>query len=275
MKNVLLACFSFIVILGVLAGCSNDTAAPKEDAAEKQTKKKSETEKQNSEDTAADEGEKAAADEEPAADEKAETPADVSNAVDFTEAQDPNKPLPFGTYMKANIYSTEDRKYHPVYVKLNKITSESEDAAHVQKALDENNAEGYDFDAVTKEALNLPDDLEINVIDYEVAVPKEFPVSEHGGVTGINISFSARSIEGGGVPTGDGGASYIGLGVAEKLLSPGDREKTFMPGNTYQLRAYFVMVKGFKDYLIEAKTYPEGSDGTEFEDMKTVYFAIK
>lgn len=263
MKNLLLACFSFIMIMGLLVGCSDDTATPKEEV-EKQKETTSNTE--TSGNVEADKEEKQEVEG------KTETTADVTNAVDFTEALDSNNPVPLGTYMKSSIYSTEDKKYHTVYVKLNKITSESNDPEYVKKVIDENNTEGYEFDVINKEELDLPDDVELNVIDYEVAVPKEFPVSEFGGVTGINISFAAENIEGGGIPSNNGGAVYLALGTADKLLSKGDRETTFMPGNTYKLRAYFAMVKGYDDYVIEINTFPDESDGS---DMKTSYFAVK
>lgn len=266
MKKVLLTCFSLIVIMGILVACSNETATPKE---ELKKQKERMMDKEISGEKETDTEEKQEVEE---TTETTETTADVTNAVDFMEALDPNNPVPLGTYMKSTIYSTEDKKYHTVYVKLNKITSETEDAAYIKKVIDENNAEGYDFDAIDKEALELPDDVELNVIDYEVSVPKEFPVSEYGGVTGINIMFAANSIEGGGIPSNNGGLVYLALGTADKLLSKGDRETTFMPGNTYNLRAYFAMVKGYDDYVIEVNVFPDGSDGT---GMKTSYFGIK
>lgn len=266
MRNLLVVCLGIIIITGVMAGCSNEAASPKKEV-ESQTKAKDTSEPQTSEDQEVDEEEKSEAEESTA------MAADVGNAIDYTEALDPKKPIPFGTYMKTTIYSTEDKKYHPVYVKLNKITSESDNSEYIQKALDENNEEGNEYDAIHKEDLDLPDDVELNIIDYEVMVPKEFPASEFGGVTGINISFTADNIEGGGIPSNNGGSVYLALGAADKLLSPGDRETTFMPGSTYPLRAYYRMVKGYDDYLLEINAFPEGSDGQS--DMKTAYFAIK
>jgi len=267
MKKVLLTCFSLIMIMGVMVACSNETATPQEEL-KKQKEKMMDKEISGEKET--DTEEKQEVEEKT---ETTETTADVTNAVDFMEALDPNNPVPLGTYMKSSIYSTLDRKYHTVYVKLNKITSETDDANYIQKVIDENNAEGYDFDAINKEQLELPDDVELNVIDYEVAVPKEFPITEYGGVTGINIMFAANSIEGGGIPSNNGGLVYLALGTADKLLSKGDRETTFMPGNTYNLRAYFMMVKGYDDYVIEVNSFPEGSDGSN--GMKTSYFGIK
>lgn len=267
MKNVLLTCLSSIMMMGVLVGCgSNDAAAPKEEV-EKQTETTSDTEKQASEKAEANK-------EENTVEEKAETTSDVANAIDFTEALDRNNPVPLGEYMKASIYATESRKYHTVYIKFNKITSETDDAEYVQKVLDENNAEGYDFEVIDRASLDLPDDIELNVIDYEMVIPKEFPAPDHG-LTGVGASFFAKNSADGGTPSNNGNTVYLGLGASEELLTKGFREQSFIPGNAYQLRAYYMMVKDYDDYVIEITTYPDGNEGSSSSDMKAAYFGIK
>lgn len=276
MKNVLRACLGSIVMMGLLAGCgSNDAAAPEEEV--EKVEITSDTEKQESEDVQANKEENTVEDkttEEKVTEEKAATAGDVANAIDFTEALDRNNPVPLGEYMKLSIYSAEARKYHTVYIKFNKITSESDDAAYVQKVIDENNAEGYDFEVIDRASLDLPDDIELNVIDYELVIPKEFPAPDYG-LTGITTNFYAKDIVDGGTPSNNGSAVYLGLGASEALLTKGARERKFIPGNAYQLRSYYMMVKGYDDYVIQTNTYPDGNEGTSASDMKTAYFAIK
>ena len=273
MKNLLLTCFSFILLIGVLMGCSNDTTAPKEEAeTQAETKTDTETETKSDTETKSTGDEETDKEEQGVAEDQQDTNADVSNAVDFTKALDPKNPLSIGSYMKLGVYSTEDSKYHNVYAKINKITSESEDAEYVKKALDEHNAEGTDYQAVNKEELDLPDDIELNVVDYEVVIPKEFPSADYG-MPAIHLDFRAQSVEDGGIPSNNGGAVYLALGAGEELLTKGESTKEFMPGNTYQMRGYFAMVKDYDNYVIEVAAFPDGTDDTS--DMKNAYFAIK
>ena len=285
MKNKLLTYLSLLVVIGILAACgSNDATAPNKEVKEtEETKNDTETQVNEGTEAHTEEntetiGEEKTVDNngETTAEKSGEKTADVANAIDFTEALDRNKPVPLGEYMRASIYATETKKHHTVYIKLNKITSETEDAAYVQKAIHENNAEGYDFDQIDRAALDLPSDIELNVIDYEIFVPKEFPAPDYG-LAGVRASFYAKDIVDGGTPSNDGNAVYLGLGVSEELLTKGAREqgKTFAPGNAYPLRAYFMMVKGYDDYVIELNTYPDGSDGSSTSDMHKAYFAIQ
>ncbi|WP_042347608.1 hypothetical protein [Bacillus massiliigorillae] len=270
MKKLLSLCLSSIVIMGVLAGCGNDNTTSK-DEGEKQSETKADTEKQASEDVEVDKEEKQT-DEDKAVEDTTETTAEVTNSVDFTQALDPKKPVPFGEYMNFGMYAVEDSKYHTVYVKLNKITSESDDAEYVKKAIAENNAEGYDFDEINREALGLPDDVELNVLDYEVVIPKDFPAPEYG-ISGLKVDFLAENIEGGGIPSNNGNAVYLSLGMGDELLSTGARDKIYMPGNTYKLRGYFKMVKGYDQYVIQVSAFPDGSKDSS--GLKDAYFDIK
>lgn len=274
MKKFLVLCLSSIVFMGVLVGCGSDNTASKGED-EKQSKTVNDTEKQASEDVSADKNEEKE-DEEKADEENKEKPADVANAVDYTQALDPKKPVPLGTYMKLAISSVEDNKHHTVYAKLNKITSESEDAGYVKKVIDEHNAEAAEFNPINKEEMKLPDDIELNVLDYEVVIPKEFPAPKDGiPFSGLNIDFSAVNIDGGGIPNNDGGMVYLSLGTGETLYGKGDGDvlKSYKPGDTVKLRGYFPMTKGFDKYVIRVSTFPDGSDGSS--GYKEAYFGIK
>ena len=285
MRNSLFAFLSMVLMLGILAGCSDDTAAPKEEESKAEAKGDlEETEKQDKEEeTGKEEAEedeengteavKEEGEEQKDAD-KTATPADVAGAVHFKEALDPHNPLPFGTYMEMSAYATEDDTYHTVYVKLDKITSETEDAAYVQKAIEEHNAESTDYSAINKEEMNLPDDIELNVIDFEIVIPEDFPSADYG-MPSPNINFTANNPEGGGIPSNNGGSVYLALGIAEEMLGKGAAETDYLPGNSYKQRAYFMMVKGYKDYVLKVNAYPAGSDGKKVEDMHNAYFAAQ
>ena len=273
MKNLLLTCVSFIMLIGVLVGCSNESANPKEETETKaETQTDTETGTKSDTETKTSEAEEADKEEQQATEGQKDATADVSTAVDFTKALDPKNPLPMGSYMKLGAYATEDSKYHTVYVKLNKITSESDDAEYVRKALDEHNAEDTGYQAVNKEEMDLPDDIELNIVDYEVVIPKEFPSADYG-MPAIHLDFRAQSVEEGGIPSNNGGAVYLALGAGQELLTKGESEKDFMPGNTYQMRGYFAMVKGYDNYVIEVAAFPDGTSDTS--EMKNAYFASK
>ena len=282
MRNSLFAFLSMVLMLGILAGCSDDTAAPKEEESKAEAKGDSEeTEKQDKEEET---GKEEAEDEENGSETTKEegeekedatetgTTADVAGAVHFKEALDPHNPLPFGTYMEMSAYATEDDTYHTVYVKIDKITSETEDAAYVQKAIEEHNAESTDYSAINKEEMNLPDDIELNVIDFEIVIPEDFPSADYG-MPSPNINFTANNPEGGGIPSNNGGSVYLALGVAEEMLGKGAAETDYLPGNSYKQRSYFMMVKGYEDYVLKVNAYPAGSDGKKVEDMHNAYFA--
>lgn len=186
--------------------------------------------------------------------------ADVKDAVDITKTAI-TSPAPLNKWVKTTRYATEDKVYHTVYVRINKVTTMSEDANYVNQAIQQHNQFGTRKIDVNQ--MKLPADVELCVFDYEVMVPKEFPAPDYGMVE-PDISFSAKNVKGGGVPSADGTQTYIGLGSVTEMKVRSDNEK-FYPGNTYKMRGCFSMVKGFKDYAFEATAYPEGqgtSNGT-------------
>lgn len=248
--------------LGVLVGCgSDDAVAPKEEE-QQASEVKEEVEVQEEPKEEVKEESKEQEGKESTAGDKAAGSTDVENAVKPKDALDPKKPVPFGEYLETTIYSVDTEKYHTAYVKITKVTNETDDAAYVQKAIDENNAEGADFQQFNKADLNMPSDVELNILDYEVIIPEDFPPSEFG-VSRIEMSFSAGNVDGGGVPSADGTSSYIGLGGTRNLLLTGDSDKQYQPGNVYQARSYFAMVKGFEDYTFELGVSPADTDGAE------------
>lgn len=188
------------------------------------------------------------------ADTKKESAADISDAVNMEDSS--ATPVEVNRWMKTTLYSGEDKLYHTVYVRVTKVTTASEDAAYVDESIETHNSFEEGYKKVDVNELNLPADVELSVIDYEVMIPKEFPASEYG-MSRPNISLSAKATSGGGVPSADGTSTYLGMGTVD-YLNVRAMDTKYEPGNTYPMRGYFAMVKGFTDYNFNAISYPDG-----------------
>lgn len=197
---------------------------------------------------------------------------DVSSAVDASTTTDTNA-VPLGQWAKTARYATEDKTYHTVYVRVTKVTTSSDDADYVQGAVDLHNANSSDFKQIDLSALELPSDVELCVLDYEVYVPAEFPGPDYG-IVEPSMSFSQSNIGGGGIPSADGTSTYIGLGSNTEELAT-EKDPTYQPGNTYAFRSLFTMVKGYTDYVFEFTSYPDGTVETSADVMYHAYFANK
>lgn len=199
--------------------------------------------------------------------------ADISSAIDASTTTD-TAPIPFGQWAKTARYATEDKTYHTVYVRVTKVTTSSDDAEYVQSAIDLHNTNSYDFSQIDVNTLQLPSDVELCVLDYEVFVPEEFPGPDYG-IVEPNMSFSQENIGGGGIPSADGTSTYIGMGSNSEDLAT-EKEPTYQPGNTYAFRSLFTMVKGYTDYVFEFTSYPDGTgENPETGAMYHAYFANK
>ena len=91
---------------------------------------------------------------------------DVSGAVDASTTTETSA-VPLGQWAKTARYATEDDTYHTVYVRLNKVTTASQDEAYVQSAIELHNSCSSDFRQIDVSTFNLPDDVELCVLDYE------------------------------------------------------------------------------------------------------------
>lgn len=198
--------------------------------------------------------------------------ADVSGAVDASTTTETSA-VPLGQWAKTARYATEDDTYHTVYVRLNKVTTASQDEAYVQSAIELHNSCSSDFRQIDVSTFNLPDDVELCVLDYEVFVPAEFPGPDYG-IVEPSLDFSESNIGGGGIPAADGSSVYIGLGSNTQDLALAE-DPTYQPGNTYAFRCLFTMVKGYTDYVFEITSYPDGTTETSVDVMYYAYFANK
>lgn len=195
---------------------------------------------------------------------------DFASAVDGSKTSDTD-PVPFGEWGKATMYAVEDETYHTIYVRVNKVTTATDDESYIQSAIDLHNESSSDFSQIDVSTLNLPSDVELCVMDYEIAIPAEFPSPEHG-LTEPHLMFSEDNIGGGGIPAADGASTYIGLGTNNEDLAL-EADPEYAPGNTYAFRTLFTMVKGYQDYVFEFTAYPDGTKETSADVMYSVYLA--
>lgn len=84
------------------------------------------------------------------------------------------------------------------------------------------------------------------------------------------------AIGGGGIPAPDG-TTYIGLGSnnTELLTAENNSDTVFEPGGTYEFKDLYTMVKGYKDYVFDVTSYPDGTTDTSADVMYTAYFASR
>ncbi len=262
MKKVLVLALALTMAFSFTAcggGKKDDNAAPSEDVAdEKQDTEEDEAEEEDADDNAKDTAGNAG--------------ADISSAIDASTTSD-TEPVPLGQWAKTARYATEDETYLTVYVRITNVTTATDDADYIQTSVDQHNANGYDFSQIDLASLELPSDVELCVMDYEIYIPEEFPSPEYG-LSEPTIMFSESNIGGGGIPSADGTSTYIGLGSNTEDLTL-EADATYAPGNTYSFRRLYTMVKGYTDYVFEFTSYPDGTVETSADIMYYAYFANK
>lgn len=211
--------------------------------------------------------EEATAEEEAVISETAVVPVDVADAIKGQDTLN-TAPAALNQWVETARYATEDKTYHTCYVRVTKVTPQEDDPAYLQSVLDQHNKVSYDSQQINLEDVELPSDVELCVLDYEVYVPEDFPTPEYGLVE-PNMSFSVSKVGGGGIPSADGTSVYIGMGSLKKLNL--EKDLKYFPGNTYSFRGVFTMVKGFKDYVLDYITYPDGTAETSSDIMYYAY----
>ncbi|MDD2955444.1 MAG: hypothetical protein PHD67_03910 [Oscillospiraceae bacterium] len=189
--------------------------------------------------------------------------ADVSGAVKGADTTE-TAPAALGQWTETAHYATEDKTYHTVYVRVNKVTTQTADGAYVQSVIDQHNGCSYDFEQIDVAQLDLPSDVELCVLDYEVYVPAEFPGPDYG-IVAPTFSFSAQNVGGGGIPSADGASVYLGMGMMEDLNL--EKDPAYEPGHTYAMRGVFAMVKGYEGYVLRYTSYPDGTKETSVDTM--------
>ncbi len=222
------------------------------------------------------EGDVTVAEEETAAVESAEAEEapDLSQARDASSSSEED-PVPLGTWAKTAIYATQDSTYHTVYVRIVRVTTQSEDENYVQTAIEANNGYGDETDRIDPAEMDIEEDAELVVLDYEVYVPEDFPTPSYG-ITEPKIYFTLRNIGGGGFPNLDGTDVYLSMGNSQEMVVR-EAGSVYEPGHTYGERCIYSMVKGYTDYQATYSSYPDGtsSDETSADIMYTAYQSIR
>ncbi len=283
MKKLIVCILAGALALSLAACNSTESEKPEEETVEEQetaVPETEETQEEEEEETqpAGDdlEDDKSEAVEEDTAEQEAAEAADapdVSAAVEGAGTSE-SKAVPFGSWAKASMYSTQDESFHTVYVRLKKVTTQSADASYVESAIETNDRFGDEEDVFDESALEVPEDGELVVLDYEVYVPENFPAASYG-MPEPRLYFSIRNIGGGGIPSTDGSESYVGLGTTVDLVVR-DSDEMYEPGHVYDERCVFAMVKGYTNYVAVYSAYPAGtgSEETDIDSLYTVYHAI-
>lgn len=222
----------------------------------------------------------AAAQTDPAVDttEEAADSAAAGQDASLADAIDPSttsaeSPAPLGQWVNFAVYSTGDSAYHTLQVKIDKVYTYTDDQEVIDSAIALNNTLNP-YRQISIEEQNLPSDVEPALVQYEVNIPADFPAGEFG-LSSLDLMLTAQAPDGGGIPAADGSSTYIGLGSSVFLTTDdfGDELVKFQPGNEYKAFSYFDMVKGYKDYVFEAITYPDGTKDPSADSLIYTYFA--
>ncbi len=277
----ILVCLMAGTLAFAAGACGNSSDTDQGAAETEETVVSAETEVPEEDEAAADEqeaaGPEAAEEETQDAEEDAEEEIvqapDVSGAVDGQTTSDTD-PVPLGTWAETALYATQDSTYHTVYVRVTDVTTQSEDSAYVDAAIETSNRYGEEDESFDPSELDVPEDGELVVLDYEVYVPEDFPAPNYG-MTEPRIYFSIKNIGGGGFPSADGSDVYVGMGSTKDLIVR-EAGETYEPGNTYAEKCIYAMVDGYTDYVAAYSSYPDGtdSDETSEDNMYTVYHSV-
>lgn len=285
-KNTLLKSLCLVLAIGLTACGSSDsdissestqvesTSETSEESEVTKTSSASETEdaEEETESTSGDEDEDEDADETDETSEQTSTvaSADIADAIYGADTTDESA-IPLGQWGMITRRATADKLYHTVYVRITNVTSYADDADYVQAAIDLNNENSYDWGQIdlSDDDYALPSDVQWHLLEYEIYVPESFP-SDDGTIIEPSINLWAQNIGGGGIPSADGTATYIGLGSPIDLESYSS-DTEFIPGNTYSFNVLFSMVDGYEDYVFYNTFYEDGTD----EGMLYAYFACK
>lgn len=276
-KKVVLAVFSLTMVL-TLAACGSSAqetdAEPVSETVSEPVKEEENTAEETEAPDAAEEEEvsDAAAQGEAVASALPETGGmpDITNAVYMADTSE-EKPAALGEWMETTRYSSEDKLYHTIYARVTKVTSFTEDEAYVKSCIDDHNSVSYDFQQIDLEELNLPSDVEVCIVDYEVYIPADFPIADYG-TSSADISLSASNIGGGGIPNADNTAVYIGMGLADGLNIV--KDQMYFPDNTYSFRSYFAMVKGYENYVFKSTSHPAG-ESSDVDSLTYCHWASR
>lgn len=238
--------------------------------------KKEEVKEEVKEDVKEDKKEESKADEKPSAEALTEEAVDLSGAflepgVSSEGRNEDNKKnaIELNRWVRVGKYSTQSKNDEEVFLRITKVTPQSEDAEALNKRLAIHNELFKGFGGYDLSDLKLPEDVELCLVEYDLYIPKNFPSGENG-IAEPYISLYATAIKGGGIPSNDGASSYVGLGSVNKLQY--EDEFKDRRGQVYHGYAFFAMVKGYKDYVLEYSSNPIGQSSDKSSGLVYHFF---
>ncbi|MCD8329056.1 MAG: hypothetical protein LUC25_08230 [Ruminococcus sp.] len=268
-KKTIALIAALMLSVTMLASCSDDD----DKLSSATTTTTTTTEAQTEEDTTEEEATEVETTEEETTEEEVEANASSGDidAVDGASSTAEN-PIALGEWCNVALYSPVDKAYHNVQIRINKVTTTTEDPDYIQDCIDTNNKYASEYYQFTVDDLELPSDCELCVFEYEMNIPSDFPTADYG-LTLPTVTLSIENIDGGGIPNAEGTATYIGLSTTYSLET--GEEIEYEVGNTYQFKKYFAMVQGYEDYVFETYNYPDGTTDTSDAEFIYAYFASR
>lgn len=171
-------------------------------------------------------------------------------------------------WVKVSDYSGKDQQYHNVYLRVTKVTTETDNANYVEDAVKLNNKFANENNQINIKNPKLSDEGEWCVMDYEIYIPDDFPAYD-GKVTPTNYSFDVTDLG----DSSDGASSIIsfGMGTQKDLLVAEEPEEVDV-GKIYSYRFLYAMAKGHKDYMFTHTQTPLGTKYGEDAELENVYY---
>lgn len=171
----------------------------------------------------------------------------------------------FDHWVKITDYSGKDQTYHNIYLRVTKVTTETEDEKYVEDAVKLHNSFVDSDKKINIKNPALSDEGEWCVMDYDIYIPDDFPAYD-GEIIPPDISFDVTDLG----DSADGASSIIsfGLGTQKNLLVAEEPEHVEV-GKIYSYRFLYAMAKGNTDYMFYHTELPEGTP-YEHEDVETI-----
>lgn len=189
------------------------------------------------------------------------------NAINAADAKKEN-PAELNKWVKITDYSGKDQTYHNIYLRVTKVTTETDDNKYVEDAVKLHNSFSDKNKQINIKNPKLSDEGEWCVMDYEVYIPDDFPAYD-GKITEPNISFDVTSLG----DSSDGASAIISFGLGtQKDLQVGEKTEKCDIGKIYSYRFLYAMAKGNKDYSFTHSIYPEGTKYNEEPESINVYY---
>lgn len=163
----------------------------------------------------------------------------------------------FGRWIATTVYSSITGKYEPVFIRLNKIYFGHESTTRLAKLIEINNSylgRKYSLSSLVGQEK----DIEINLLDYEIYIPKDFPIGSEE-MTVPDIYLRTRTFDFEAVESKDKTKIYLDLTGVVNILKYKHETYKDIRGQVYQKFCFYPMVEGFRDYGFEVSSLPARS----------------